>query len=187
MISIPLLGIIIYNIPAVKFRVDDTYNLFSAKNVSKEEINKTNLSTYALYSNYRVTKEAFLKNPLFGTGIGTYEDNYYMYINKIIPKTPIREKYHLNDKDANSLFMRMLVEIGLIGVIIFLLFTFFNRVNFSSNNIDQRFFWAFNNGIFVLIVLRLLRQGHYTSLGFIMFIMLYYFLKKEAVLNERNN
>lgn len=186
-ITIPVLSVTIYNIPDVKLRVNDTYNLFTSKQISKEIIESTNLSTYALYSNYRVATESFFRNPLLGTGLGTYEDNYYIHINNVIPKSTIRESYHLNDKDANSLFLRLLTETGLIGLMVFLVFVISNRVDFSSNHIDKRLFWAFNNGVFVLIILRLLRQGHYTSLGFIMFLMLYWFLRKESVLNGGNN
>lgn len=186
-IIIPLTGLILYKIPNVKFRVDDTYELFTKDNVSKSDINKTNLSTYALYSNYRVTKRSFYENPLLGTGIGTYETNYENYINTLIPKTRLRDMYHINSKDANSLFMRLLVESGLIVVILILHFTFYNRIRFSHVKVNERFFWAFNNGIFVLIILRLLRQGHYTSLGFIMFLLLFYLLKYNVVFDERNN
>ncbi|MDH7446367.1 O-antigen ligase family protein [Aquimarina sp. 2201CG14-23] len=186
-ITIPLLGFSIYQIPDVKLRVDDTYDLFSDDNVSKQDISKTNLSTYALYSNYRVTKKTFFNNVFLGTGIGTYESNYNKYINELIPATALRDRYQLNKKDANSLFMRLLAETGLAGIFLFFFFIQRNKIKFSSINLDKRFLWAFNNGIFVLIMLRLLRQGHYTSLGFIMFLLLFYFFKKEIVINERNN
>ena len=178
-IIIPITSYFIYTIPAVKFRVDDTFALFAKDNVSKSDINKTNLSTYALFSNYRVTKEAFSHNPILGTGIGSYETNYDLYINKVIPKTRTREKYPLNKMDANSLLMRLLVEGGLLSVVCLIVFSFKNRLSFSFINPNQRIFWAFNNGIFVLIILRLLRQGHYTSLGFVMFIVLFYLLNRH--------
>ena len=80
--SISLLGIsafFIYNIPAVKLRVDETYQLFSKEDVKPMDIARTNLSTYALYSNFKVTQAAFVENGILGSGLGTYEINYDKY------------------------------------------------------------------------------------------------------------
>ena len=185
---IPCLVFYLYQQPYVKFRVDDTIHLFFDESVTSSDIDRTNLSTYALYSNYKITKEVFIHNPIFGGGFGTYESHYDKHINFLVPKSKIRDMYPLNKKDANSLFFRLLAESGLLGFSLFLYFVFKNRIKFSiSENQDERFFWIFSNGIFVLIILRLFRQGHYSSLGFIMFLLLFYFIRKETrFINERN-
>lgn len=179
--SLVLGSILIYRIPPVKLRVDHTIALFWKDEVTAEDIIKTNLSTYALYSNYKITKTSFTNAPIFGTGIGTYELNYDRYLNKVIPDISWREYHKLNRQDANSLFFRILVELGFLGLFVFLYFMFKHRLRFRTTiNYDLQSLWAINNGIFVLILLRLLRQGHYTMLGFVLLLMINYFSYKQV-------
>lgn len=187
MISLlPILAIVAYQVPEVKNRIDDTASLFLNDHPTIEDIDKTNLSTYALYSNYRVTKKTFSQNILLGTGLGTYEENYDRYINTVIPESPIRDRYQLNKKDANSLMLRLLVETGVLGLLFISLFLYNKRIRFETiMTVGNGYLWAFNNGILVLILLRLLRQGHYTSLGFVLFLLVFYFSKKEMNAYER--
>ena len=175
-------SILIYRIPPVKLRVDHTIALFLNKNVTADDIVKTNLSTYALYSNYEITKMAFNKNPVFGTGIGTYELNYDTYLNKVIPDITWREFHKLNRQDANSLFFRILVEMGFFGVLFYLYFVLSRKLKYSATikTDSEQSLWIINNGIFVLIFLRLIRQGHYTMLGFILLILIYLISFKQA-------
>src|SRR5690606_26420219 len=174
-------GLFIYHIPAVNMRVNETYDLFSSDKVTAKEISKTNLSTYALYSNYKITEASFRKNPFFGTGLGTYELNYDQYLEKVIPKSNWRDNFKINRQDANSLFFRLIVEIGLIGLLLVFYFVYSNKIKYIPKAKDlYHNLWIINNGIFILIILRLLRQGHYTMLGFILMLMVYYQTKKKA-------
>ena len=182
---VPIIALVSYQVPEVKKRINDSVELFFNDNPTKSDIDNTNLSTYALYSNYRVTKETFVHNTIFGTGLGTYEEDYDKYINDVIPESEIRERYALNKKDANSLLLRLLAETGFVGLFFFGLYLYNKRIEYSTIVVENGFLWAFNNGILVLIILRLLRQGHYTSLGFILFLMLYYFAKKGMMTYER--
>ena len=174
--------LLIYRIPPVKLRVDHTYELFFTEDITAEKIIQTNLSTYALYSNYKITQTSFMKNPFFGTGIGTYELNYDIYLNEVIPLMSWREYHKLNRQDANSLLFRILVEMGAFGLFCVLYFIFSYRIKFiDSKRTDfKQYLWVINNGIFVLILLRLLRQGHYTMLGFLMLIIIYFISYKQA-------
>lgn len=175
-------SVLIYRIPPVKLRVDHTSVLFLNNKVSAEDIIKTNLSTYALYSNYEITKQAFKKNPFFGTGIGTYELNYDIYLNYVIPDIMWRKYHKLNRQDADSLLFRVLVEMGLVGVLLSFYFVLRKKLRFKDKfktDLEQSL-WIINNGIFILIFLRLIRQGHYTMLGFVMFILIYLFSYNQA-------
>ncbi len=109
-----------YKTPDIKFRVDDTVKLFFDKNVTGKDVDRINLSTYAFYSNYKVTKETIKHNPMFGTGLGTYEYNYDKYLKKTIPESSFRKYYKINRKDANSMFFRILSETGLFGTMLLL-------------------------------------------------------------------
>lgn len=184
--SVPFTGLLLYQVPDVKDRVDDSAELFLKDYPTTEDIGKTNLSTYALYSNFRVTKKTFYNNPVLGTGLGSYENDYDKYITQVIPESPIRERYQLNKKDANSLFFRLLSETGLIGLLFFCLYLYNKRIRFNVVAKGSGFLWAINNGIFVLVLLRLLRQGHYTSMGVLLFLILLYFTKKAVIENERD-
>ena len=182
---VPIASLLMYQVPMVQQRVDDSLALFFKSYPTSEDIDSTNLSTYALYSNFKVTQKTITSNPILGGGIGSYENSYDRYINSVIPKSPIRDRYQLNKKDANSLLFRLLAETGLIGTVLFLFFIVANRLGFSTVIRNDGYFWALNNGIFVVILLRLLRQGHYTSLGFVLFLLLLYQTKHQTIQNGR--
>ncbi len=85
------------------------------------------------------------------------------------------------------MFFRLLAETGLIGTFFLIFLIFKSRIKFIySENIPESklIYWLINNGIFVLILLRLLRQGHYTMLGFTLFLLMYFYGNK--ILNERS-
>jgi O-antigen ligase len=167
----------LYNIPIIKSKIDDTVDMVLAPN---PDINKINLSTYAMYSNFKVATESFKNDPIFGTGIGTYENIYDKYIDQAVPDNIFKYEYQLNRKDGDSLFLRLLVEGGILCIILFLTFTFYYRIKWNSNSGKDLNLWLINNGIFILILLRLLRMGHYTVLSFPLFLLIYYYSKRES-------
>tara|TARA_R110002012_G_scaffold66614_1_gene174116 strand:- start:199890 stop:201176 length:1287 start_codon:yes stop_codon:yes gene_type:complete len=179
--TILLSSLAMYKMPAVKMRVNETYQLFSQERVKSEEVAKTNLSTYALYSNFKISQAAIKENIFFGTGLGTYELNYDKYLFKVIPPSNWRDNFKINRQDANSLFLRMFVEMGLLGIIFMVYFIWKNRMRYNEQQSKlKENLWCINNGIFVLIILRLLRQGHYTMLGFLLMVLIFYYSKKLA-------
>lgn len=77
-------------------------------------------SSFVFYNNYYIAKQNFIKNPLFGTGIGSHEFAYDKYtLNKLIGGI-----YEFNTGDANSLFLRTISEVGLFGALFLILFVF---------------------------------------------------------------
>lgn len=181
-----LLSYSIYKIPDVKFRVDDTVKLFFDTNISGKDIDAINLSTYAFFSNYKITLKTLKNNPFIGTGLGTYEYNYDKYLTTEIPQSSYRKFYKINRSDANSMLFRLLVEVGFLGVLIFMYLLFRTRIklSFDVKHTQQTInLWMISNSIFVLILIRLLRQGHYTMLGFTLFLLMYFYAYKQF--NER--
>ena len=83
---------------------------------------------------------------------------------------------NFNKADANSMLLRLLSETGLYGVIIMLSFVIYNIVprNKSANDTN----WLVSNGILVVILVYLMRQGHYFINGFPFFLWLYYYVRK---------
>ncbi len=175
------IGLALYSVPLVKLRVDDTLTLFLKSNVSGEDINKTNFSTYATYSNYKVAMKSLEEHPILGTGLGVHERNYDAYINAVVPTNRFGTVSQLNKKDAASLGIRIASELGLSGLIFTVWFLLSNRIrlNLEGQTREQIQYWVISNSILVLIFSRLMRQGHYTMLGFMLFILIYYLVKKE--------
>jgi hypothetical protein len=132
-------------------------------------------SSFVFFNNYTVTKQNFIKNPIFGTGLGSHEFAYDKYsLNKIIGGI-----YEFNTGDANSLFLRTVSEVGLMGIIFIILFAF---KYFVSNDLNQREiddYWLIGNALLVLILLTYIRQGNYTYNGFFMYCWMYFYNSKN--------
>ena len=134
-------------------------------------LTKVHGSSFVFYNNYNVAKQNFLKNPIFGTGLGSHESAYAKYtLNKIIGGI-----YEFNTGDANSLFLRTVSEVGLVGVIFILLFAFKYFVSHDLNLTEIDDFWLISNSLLVLILLTYVRQGNYTYNGFFMYCWMYYY------------
>ncbi len=128
-------------------------------------------SSFVFYNNYFIAKQNFLKNPLFGTGLGSHEFAYDKYtLNKIIGGI-----YEFNTGDANSLFLRTTSEVGLFGAVFLILFVFKYYVSFNLTGNEDDDYWIISNGLLVLILLTYLRQGNYTYNGFIFYCWLYFY------------
>ncbi len=128
-------------------------------------------SSFVFYNNYYIARQNFIKNPLFGTGLGSHEFAYDKYtLNKIIGGI-----YEFNTGDANSLFLRTTSEVGLFGAMFLILFVFKYYVSFNLTGNEDDDYWIISNGLLVLILLTYLRQGNYTYNGFIFYCWLYFY------------
>ena len=122
------------NTKEFKERVDGINELFF-ENILDNDISKTETksgkvkrirnflkrvhgSSFVFYNNYNAAKQNFKENPLFGTGLGSHEFAYEKY--------NLSEKiggiYQFNTTDANSMFLRVVSEAGLIGILFLILF-----------------------------------------------------------------
>ncbi len=128
-------------------------------------------SSFVLYNNYHVAIENFKQNPLFGSGLGSHELAFKKYkLNYLLAGI-----YEFNTSDANSMFLRILSEIGLMGVIFVFMFLvkFYVSKNIGGNEDED--YWLISNALLILIVIQLLRQGNYTFSGFMLYGWMYYF------------
>jgi len=170
-----ILGFTAYKISHdISWKINDTIAVFSGKKPAA----KANLSTFALCSNGFVAYKSFRNNPLIGLGLGSHPFSYDRYISQIID--PAKNKYPLNREDASGLFLRLLSETGLLGVLLTLYFIF----RFHVSRKKESYFWVISNAILCIFILNLLRQGNYFYNGLILFIWLYYFTYKNALLGE---
>lgn len=169
------------NNDSIKLRFDDTYNSISALKNGKFK-DGTNESSYALLSNLYVAKNNFLNHPL-GSGFGSHFSMHTNEYSKII-----RPPYHIdvlkldkiNAPDAASLFIRILSDLGIIGVLLMLF------LMFKSSKVFQ-YELLFEQGIFIYLLLKLFRDGHYFPPEFYFFVWLLYFslYKKDPYNNPQ--
>lgn len=138
-------------------------------------LTKIHGSSFVQYNNFVIAKENFKQNPLFGTGLGSHQYAFEKY--DISYK--IGNIYDSNVADANSMFLRLMSETGLFGVIFIILFIRNFYVRKREDPKINELHWLISNAVLVIILLQLFRQGNYTFGGFMAFIWLYYYIKKD--------
>jgi len=151
-----------------KERIDSTLGLFFGGD--KFELGVTHGSSFILYNNYVVAFENFKTNFLFGTGIGSHATAFERYS---IAKDIQVWGFNLNSADANSMFLRLVSETGLFGLSIF--FIIIVKCYVKRDVAYLTYHWLVSNGILIMILLNLFRQGHYFLNGFPFFMILYYY------------
>lgn len=169
LIFIPI-GILLFtymhdNVPEFRDRFDSLIGLFSG---GKFELGKTHGSSFILYNNFVVATENFKENFMFGTGLGSHPTAFAKYTTAAHIGV---YGFNLNSADANSMLLRLISETGLFGtgIMLFILFKFYvpRDIGNTSNH------WLISNGILIMILLNLFRQGHYFLNGFPFFVLLY--------------
>ncbi len=168
-IAIPL-GIVLFNFiyeNSFEFRTryDSTVDVFTTGHFT---VGADHGSTIILYNNYHIALENFKVNPLFGTGLGSHPIAAEKYS---LTKDIVAFGFELNYADASSMFNRIMSETGLFGLILFffILFKFYVRRNPDINSNH----WLITNSFLVLILVNLLRQGHYFLNGFPFYVWMY--------------
>lgn len=160
-----------YNVSSdFKSRVDSSIGLWVYQDYT---IDNTNTSSFVLYNNMHVASESIKEYPLFGTGLGSYKVAYQKH--SLTKNTDvIAYDFEFNNTDGNSLFVRMLVELGVVGVGILFILVF---RGFIYQRTEEQFieYKIISQAILILIFLNLMRQGNYFLNGFPMFILVYYY------------
>jgi hypothetical protein len=151
----------------------------SGEMTSPEEMDNLNSSSFALLSNFQITVEGVKDHPISGVGLGSYEMLFHEKFDQLFG-TRFETKYgRSNFNDANSMFLRLLAETGIIGCSLFLYFivAFLIKKKISP---DLRSFYliSINHGMFILFIIRLIRCGNYLSDGMFFFIFLFYYSYK---------
>lgn len=156
-------------IPEIHMRVGDTIEVVTGE----KQLTRSHLTIYAYVSNAFVAFKSFISNPLFSRGLGSHPISYDEFIGAGVSNAFWwAEGYTgINKADANSLFLRLISETGLFGIIVvfYFIFRFFLKPG-ANNNLQ-----IVNNSIFILFIIQLLRQGHYFYNGLFFFVWMYYF------------
>lgn len=164
-VFIMLFNFLYNNVSEFHDRFEGLVGLFSGE---KFVLGKTHGSSFILYNNYKVAIENFKTNFLFGGGLGSHPLAFEKYS---LAKHFKVEGFDNNSADANSMFLRLLSETGLFGVSIFIFIIYRFYVSRDENHDTSH--WLISNGILVMILLNLFRQGHYFLNGFPFFVLLY--------------
>lgn len=152
-------------IPDVQIRVDDSIKVLNTDE-NEEDFTNVNLSTYTLYNNAHVTYEIIKETNGLGIGLGGYQvgfDKHALYV----PLRSNRSSFYLNREDANSLFLRLISELGVVGILVVLWWLIHYRVKINNK------YMAYSYCVGVLFVMFLLRSGNYVTDGRILFVCLY--------------
>ena len=166
------LAFLMYNYVAeFRDRIDSSVNVLTGE----EKLENAHISSYALLSNALVSYHSFMDSPLIGHGLGSHEVSCNKYRNEgIIPVS--RYKMFLNYQDASSLFLRLVSETGLFGILLF--FGFIVKFYIGKERAAHEYLWIINSACMCMFFSKLLRMGHYFVDGFFFFFWLYYFSKK---------
>lgn len=164
------------NVSDFRDRWDSTIDIYTTDNIYSYDIHG---SSFVLYNNNHIAWENFRRNPLFGTGLGSHVTAFDKYT---LTQEDGAVQIDFNKADANSMFFRLMSETGLYGLIVVLTFLFKNWVMKSKT--DKREIWVIANSCALVIVLYLLRQGHYFINGLPFFMWLLFFNAKENKLRK---
>lgn len=180
-----IVGFLVENVDLMNSRFNDTTNLFFASQFDIENVKGTNASTFALYSNFIISRDAITQSPLFGKGLGSHPLIYEQTFLEYFPKEFLEDYGNQNQQDANSKFFRLMSETGLLGL--FLFFTFLFKFLVKKKDLitkELKEIGIINLSIFAYIILGLIRNGNYINIGFFLFFFIYYYsyklIKREA-------
>ncbi|WP_158453568.1 hypothetical protein [Rhodopirellula europaea] len=124
-------------------------------------------SSEVLYDHMLATVESLKNNPVIGGGLGMHEQIYDEYrSNSGLVRL---NKDEFNRKDANSMFLRTVSELGLVGLML-VVFVYKKGTISSDASFDAR---LISNACLCVIALQLLRQGNYVYNFFPMFVLIY--------------
>lgn len=124
---------------------------------------------------------SYQRNKLLGSGLGSHAKNYDLMFTKQFDAKYLERFGELNKYDANSLFIRLLSETGLLGLGMFFFFVLKFRLGRKHLTVPEiANFAIINHGILILFIVRLVRTGNYIGNGFFFFFFLYFYTHQQV-------
>jgi apolipoprotein N-acyltransferase len=161
-------------VPDFRYRLDSTITLFST---GKIDIREEHGSSIVFYNNYSVAMQNFRTNFLFGTGLGSHPVAFEKYS---LTKDIVTFGFANNSADANSMMLRVISEIGLVGIVMTFVFLSRGFVKRDRNSPEHEH-WLISSATLCVMLLYLLRQGHYFLNGFPLFVWMYWYNKQNHI------
>jgi hypothetical protein len=159
------------NVPEFRDRWDGTIEIYTTDNIYSYDIHG---SSFVLYNNSHVAWQNFIRNPMFGTGLGSHAVAFEKYS---LTHEVGAVQIDFNKADANSMFLRLMSETGLFGMII-MIGVLFNSWIFKRSAVSDEY-WVMSSAFALIILIYLVRQGHYFINGFPIFLWMHYYLSVE--------
>ena len=147
----------------VKYRIDDV--VAYSKSGSLE---KANATTFSAFSNLKVAAFSLNNNPFLGSGLGNHEEAYLEYFEGA--NSGILRRYGLNMQSGHSLFIRVLSETGVVGMVLVLFFFYKFRIT-GENNIYS----IISLASLMYFIGRIFKLGGYFDYGIYFFALSYLF------------
>lgn len=149
-------------------RINDTLALISD---DSQSLATANISSQTIIINLKIALKSFADSCGLGGGIGSHPISYERFI-KDLPVSNV--VFFFNKEDANSLLLRIISELGLLGLagVVGFLFRFWPKR-------DGTFESIVGNMCITYFFLRLLRYGHYFNNGLLLFVIVFILMKKE--------
>jgi hypothetical protein len=166
--SVVFIVILYFSYEPLRLRVDDT-----VKAIVTDDFEGINLSAYALVSNLYVARRSFEEHPIIGSGLGSHELTHEKYIYGIRGIEGFREQIDLNAKDAGSLALRIMSDLGLAGLF---LAGYFLVANYYRDRARPHLMYI-SKAVLLYFFCKLLREGHYFSPEMYFFVFAYVFLR----------
>lgn len=166
-IAIPLILIIVTS--TIFNKIKTLPNIIS--NANTYEYTTNDLSGFALISNFFVALNALVESNYIGKGINTHQVSYNKFIYNIfdISQVPMEG---LNQKDAGSLYIRIISEYGLPGFFLFLFFLYRYFIKKSYYDVNLK---LTNNMSIFMILSFAFRNGGYLDIFLHFFFAISYF------------
>lgn len=184
LVSAPVVAAIIFvclYLTSAQFqqRIQDLYLLAAIGQLAVVQ----NMSVYVFVKCVIVAWHGFLAHPVLGNGLGSFSAVHGEFL-KYVPTPPFLMDFeNYNSTDANSLLLRVMAELGLVGIFVCLWFMWRFHIKGRSDYAEM------SNGMLIFFLLQLLREGTYFLPPFFFFIMGYIALsrqfKREAIIRRR--
>ena len=150
-----------YNeLPAIQMRVDNTLAIF----LTDIDYSSINISSYTYFANFNVTLKSIEESWFIGYGLASYPIAYDRYNVGGWGEADLM----LNRTDGNSMLFRILTELGVFGFI--MISVYMIRYYINNNKIN----YIYTAASLALFLILLMRQGHYTHGGVMLFALLYH-------------
>ncbi|MCJ8314180.1 MAG: hypothetical protein MJK11_14595 [Pseudomonadales bacterium] len=144
-------------------------------NFNSIDVENSGATIFAIYSNAYITYKTLEDhNYIFGSGMNSHRLNYDKYIIDLIDKD--HRLYGTNSVDASSMFLKILSDFGVLGLVLVLCFFIFYRVRGRYSDLSVVALFA--------LISYMTRTGDYGSVVFTLFFSMYfavYYLEKRKV------
>lgn len=181
-------GVFLYFlVPGVHLRADSVLEFLAAQDLSQAK----NVSVFVLAKCAAVAYMGFMRHPFFGNGLGSFRMLHDQFLSQLGGGGYLSdsELASLNASDANSLFLRVAAELGLVGLILCAWFILRFRVRGRERHAESRLTesgraqWnraEMSSAILIFFFIALLREGAYLIPPMCFFFVTYAMLWREG-------